>query len=885
MNRKSILLVVTLLVVSVLGTYLIGLNNLGETEFPPIKTDIIPVEKSFELDRADNGLYQSRYSYVSDRIETLFDYNAVGLEWEGNVPAKTNLKIAIRSSDSDIWRQLDLERDVPNDELESIAVDSTELMFFSKPRKHLQYRIVLSSENPTLSPTINSLKLHYFYAGDKDPSYAASLLKILKADADNFKIISRDQWRAPEHLGVYNPEDPPETINWKVLDPEAKALEDEILIVKTVRQNEEGEELIWNREYPVKIETFVVHHTATDYPETFAESLQAVRNIAYWHSVVKHWGDIGYNYLIDPLGNVYEGRAGGDGVTGGHAAYHNKGSIGIGILGDYSTCEYKFDTESEEYIKCLAGDSRYAAHSLTPKAEQALIDLIAYKGALHGINPMGSSTWRGKRSVPSVIGHRDVGATYCPGDNIYNELPEIRKKAAKKYFELLPNIKRLELADKFDYKASQKDLYQATPNGAPRKIQAESGKDLRIALRFENTGTMEWFQNSHLAMASNYPELEILGNNRSLQKTAKPGESGIFNLNLGVSPQASGNYSLTFYPIINGKEHLKDAKVKITLKVNNVNQNEISSNDPENVFEEIATILEEANPEERDSSNPTIRVLISGFEDQSAKVSSRDKFSIYLGTEKAFHVDAGDTIEIEKNGVGLEVRYGKEKEVSTRPLRLISNNVLTVDSLKRRPAWNKKLNDNSFRGNLEFRQEGGTILLINELPLESYLQGVAEVPSGEPFEKMKILSVTARNYAYHYTDPDYRKYPGKPYDGSDDPNTFQKYLGYNYELRTPEWPKAVMSTVGEMVTYQGKVIKTPYFNQSDGMTRSAEEVWGWTHAPYLKAVEDPLCPEKIQRGHGVGLSGCGATAAVKQGKNYLEVLKYYYSDVEVEKIY
>ncbi len=111
------------------------------------------------------------------------------------------------------------------------------------------------------------------------------------------------------------------------------------------------------------------------------------------------------------------------------------------------------------------------------------------------------------------------------------------------------------------------------------------------------------------------------------------------------------------------------------------------------------------------------------------------------------------------------------------------------------------MNDNLFRGKIEIRNENGRIVLINELPLEDYLKGLAETSNGDHVEKMKTIIVAARSYAYFYTKAENRKFPGKPYDGSDDPDVFQKYLGYGYELRSPNAAKYVDETNGEMITY------------------------------------------------------------------------------------
>ena len=106
----------------------------------------------------------------------------------------------------------------------------------------------------------------------------------------------------------------------------------------------------------------------------------------------------------------------------------------------------------------------------------------------------------------------------------------------------------------------------------------------------------------------------------------------------------------------------------------------------------------------------------------------------------------------------------------------------------------------------------------------------------------------------------------------------------NSRIRSPNFLGAIAITEDEVVTYEGELVKTPYFNQSDGRTRSAEEVWGWTHTPYLKSVADPWCDGRVKRGHGVGLSGLGATSQANEGKTYDQIIKYYYQGVEIKEL-
>jgi peptidoglycan hydrolase-like amidase len=110
----------------------------------------------------------------------------------------------------------------------------------------------------------------------------------------------------------------------------------------------------------------------------------------------------------------------------------------------------------------------------------------------------------------------------------------------------------------------------------------------------------------------------------------------------------------------------------------------------------------------------------------------------------------------------------------------------------------------------------------------------------------------------------------------------QQYKGYGLEARFPALVTAVTNTAGQVVTYSGNVAITPYFSNSDGRTRSAQEVWGITYWPWLQSVADPDCKGMTLNGHGVGLSGYGALKRAERGDSYQAILTYYYTGTAVQ---
>ena len=223
---------------------------------------------------------------------------------------------------------------------------------------------------------------------------------------------------------------------------------------------------------------------------------------------------------------------------------------------------------------------------------------------------------------------------------------------------------------------------------------------------------------------------------------------------------------------------------------------------------------------------------------------------------------------------------------------VFSSDIVRIPSWSRIPAWDsaKIHNDNIFRWKIVLYNQKGSLLVINELPIEDYLKWLGEVSNTDLPEKVKTIIVAARSYAYYYINPKHRKYNTLLYDGSDDPNEFQKYLGYSYELRSPKVTFQVKATKWQVVTYGGELIKAWYFSSSDGRTLSYKEYCEWNGGkdckdiPYLQSVNDPAWFGRNRSWHGVGISGIGATYGAQQWKTYKEILQYYLKWVSIEKV-
>jgi len=159
-----------------------------------------------------------------------------------------------------------------------------------------------------------------------------------------------------------------------------------------------------------------VHHTVNLNDYSRAEAPQIVLAMCRYHRNTNGWNDIGYNFLVDRFGTLYEGRAGGVGaaVVGAQAEGFNSYSTGIANIGTFSSVPQ------------------------SQAALEAMARLIRWKLPLHGYPTSGTAVMRSAgggtnkyRSgssvrVARVLGHRDTNATECPGSALYSQLGDLR---------------------------------------------------------------------------------------------------------------------------------------------------------------------------------------------------------------------------------------------------------------------------------------------------------------------------------------------------------------------------------------------------------------------------------------------------------------------------
>lgn len=159
--------------------------------------------------------------------------------------------------------------------------------------------------------------------------------------------------------------------------------------------------------YADRLEFAIVHHTAGRQPKSPEESAALVRGIQTFHVKGNGWNDIGYNFLLDRFGQIFEGRGGGieQPVIGAHARGFNTRGVGIAALGQFQKV------------------------GITHEARAALVRFLAWRLDVGHVDPLAQVAFADGISRRAVAGHRDVNSTICPGEKLWEGLEGVAAEA------------------------------------------------------------------------------------------------------------------------------------------------------------------------------------------------------------------------------------------------------------------------------------------------------------------------------------------------------------------------------------------------------------------------------------------------------------------------
>jgi hypothetical protein len=322
--------------------------------------------------------------YESPPLALDFAASHLGLRWLADGRGSSALAFAVRTSEDgrawSTWLPMAVGGVLPGSE----GATGYSVLARVPSGSFAQYRVEFPEEP---GARLGWISLSYLNPYD-GPERALAVGALDRAAAFPFPFRSREQWGADESL----------------------------------RFAASGAES-WPRVY-VPVKKLVVHHTATT--NSYLDAAAEVRAIYVYHAQELDWGDIGYNALIGRDGIVYEGRRGrgpvlssegrqllSPGVVAGHAFFHNYGTIGCALIGDFSSAP------------------------LPRLMHERLVDLLVYAAGRDGIDPSTLSDflrsdeiWH--RDVPNLAGHRDLVPTECPGDQVYRLLPDVRDAVAER---------------------------------------------------------------------------------------------------------------------------------------------------------------------------------------------------------------------------------------------------------------------------------------------------------------------------------------------------------------------------------------------------------------------------------------------------------------------
>ncbi len=355
------------------------------------EADGVSTESGIELLSWKDGGY-----VVSEAIKVPIDSPepflalAVKLNGEFHIGGALSLNVRSRSTDGQWreWIEIQNDADSPNSNSEY----SGALVFLPKDAVDVQYSIRFKrSDNSTDRVIVSRVRLSFISPGATPQNVLSDLTGHSEGPIDSNvpmavskpTVLSRTAWGCPDG------------------------------------QSSPG----WTPQYTT-VSHLIVHHTVN--ANTSSDWPAVVRAIWSDHTNSNGWGDIGYNYLVDPNGNIYEGRAGGDNVMGAHFSCANPNTMGIAALGTFST----------------VGPSTSALTSIEK--------MLAWKADQRGIDPLATTYHSAtQRELENIAGHRDANgttapgtcdhSTACPGNVLYAQLPTIRNNVRNLIGTAFPN--------------------------------------------------------------------------------------------------------------------------------------------------------------------------------------------------------------------------------------------------------------------------------------------------------------------------------------------------------------------------------------------------------------------------------------------------------------
>lgn len=337
--------------------------------------------------------------YTSPPIAAPFPFSAVLPQWAADLTGNTDLHISLRTGPSEHewndWQEIHTWHDMTLPGDEAITGEITFVPAAEDKHSFVQFKITLSRDDQGANPLLRELRLAFVDA---------------TAGPTTAELIERQ----------------------KTLDERAAASENEQSAAGSYPKPFVISRDVWCTDPRCNYSDGLAYHSVTHlvlhHSGSFSDRDSAELMRSFWeYHYSKGWGDIGYNFVIDEEGNIFEGHLGGDDVVGIHAREANTGSMGVAVMGNY-TYETPSIATQESIINLFAW-----------KADQRDINVFDASDALPYVN----------HGFPHIIGHRAVNETQCPGDMAFRLLPAIRDEVAARIGLESPHIYIDELSSSF----------------------------------------------------------------------------------------------------------------------------------------------------------------------------------------------------------------------------------------------------------------------------------------------------------------------------------------------------------------------------------------------------------------------------------------------------
>ncbi|NLG07042.1 hypothetical protein GX553_01140 [Candidatus Peribacteria bacterium] len=756
------------------------------------------------------------------------------------------------------WYELEAE-----DEADPLMLESN-LVLFPQTVHRIQVR---GSDGYAMHPVrVSSVPPRYAVASISATA-APRILRRSEWGADeNFLFSAPVSERSEEPTKIERQEESTPSIRVRNCQTAQQLYPEEFRLARTQTQDASGRTYRWPQQYSPSVQLLVVHHTAQRTIGDERPGYERMRALYTYHANTLGWGDVGYHYIIDENGQIYEGRAGGNGIVGGHAYCANIGTVGVALMGNFD-----LEIPAQAQVRSLQW-------LLKTLADTYDIDLNTNVD-FHGV------------SMDPIVGHRTLMATACPGYFMYQALSQVRQNVRSGNTNrsvTFPRPRRTAETEDSQTPAVAmqtegiRAIGSTTITGAP-------GGQTRLTLFYtsgdafgQRRDRIADVERSHsrIGVWQDMGDGEEMRVRRELLLPQRMQKHETITLSVRIQlPREEGSFQLRIGDVLYTLNATGRQRTALPLRAVAPPAAQTNAVTPQaNIVRPrpTATVAQTSvarTATARQSLRDTTAIRIRlGYSGDTATVLSAGGLTLRAGDTSYTRIDLsreGDSCIARESGTVL----------GRGIVRITPGDGITTVASWQRAA-------NRFRGVLECRIVDGELVLINEIPMEDYIAGLAEEPDSEPYEKQRAFAIAARSYAAHYREPSNTKFPGMPYHGDDSPARFQAYHGAHFESSNPQWVRAVKSTAGIVVKKDGSTVRTAYFSSDDGRTRSPEEV-GWPNFPFAEVFSskpDPWCAGLPMWGHGVGMSGCGARGQALEGKTAEEILEYYYPGTVLEQL-